>query len=263
MSLKKIFPVLLFAAALTLLAVFGNRQPLVRHIPTVNHTLTIQEKAEHRVVFLGEGQCTATAVGPHAILTAVHCNEHGVTKVKFDMSMNETHLLSKTLDGRDHVIYVIDGPPLKNFVSLPDTVQVKSALSVEHIYIYGAGGGAYPPVRKDGYQINARVGDPSEIDEREGLEYYSIPVIPGDSGSAIFGGDGRVIGVVTWSKGLLKPGYDPEENESYDRIGAGYDIAFSRAQLDAIAVGVGDVDLKESTYEPPKHEPSVFDFFKF
>lgn len=258
MQVKKYLRTALLLLAATLLVVGTvKHRPIVK--PVAQRPITIQQRAEHRIKIEGEGQCTATAVGPHALLTALHCDEKDLTAVTLDLSMRKFHLLSKTLDGRDHVIYIIDGEALQNFVPLQPGVH--PAGTFERIYIYGSGGGAYPPQYKSGTRTTA-ITDVSEIDQADGLQFYSIPVIPGDSGSAIYGEDGRIIGVVTYKIGAPKDGnWESEEDDNILKLGAGFDVNFTAAQLTAIAVGQGDISLEEKKPEPRKAPRSIFDIF--
>jgi hypothetical protein len=64
-------------------------------------------------------------------------------------------------------------------------------------YFYGFGGKKYPLRKKAGVVLDEY--DPSELDRRAGLTYYSNDVDGGDSGAMIYGKDGAMLGVVTWS----------------------------------------------------------------
>lgn len=53
----------------------------------------------------GNGSCSATAVGPHAILTAAHCLEH---LNGLDVNGKLVKVEKIILDDRDHAIAVVD-----------------------------------------------------------------------------------------------------------------------------------------------------------
>jgi hypothetical protein len=257
MQIKKYLRTALLLLAAALLVAGCVRHRPVKP-PVAQRPITLQQQAEHRVKF-PDGQCTATAVGPHALLTAVHCDEADLTTVTLDLSMRKFHLLSKTLDGRDHVIYIVDGQEFRNFVPLQPGTH--PAGTIEHVYIYGSGGGAYPPQYKAGERSFAVV-DTSEIDQADGLVYYTIPVIPGDSGAAIYGEDGRIVGVTTYKVAVPRDGdWESEDEDNILKLGAGFDVNFTAAQLTAIAVGQGDISLTEKTPEPKKEPHSIFDLF--
>jgi hypothetical protein len=247
MQFKKFLRTALLFVAATLLVVGTVKHRPIQSV-AVQRPITIQQRAEHRIKF-PDGQCTATAVGPHALLTAAHCNESDLTTVTLDLSMKKFHLLSKTIDGRDHVIYIVDGQEFHNFVPLQPGAH--PAGTFEHVYLYGSGGGAYPPQYKEGYRSFA-VQDVSEVDQADGLVYYTIHVIPGDSGSAIYGEDGRIIAVTTYMVG------GPKDD---NWLSASFDVNFTATQLTAVAVGKGDASLSETEPEPKKIPHSFFDLF--
>jgi hypothetical protein len=229
---------LLLLAAGLLIAGIAKHKPAYRPQPL--KPITMQQRAEHRIK-INNSECTATAVGPHALLTAVHCNEDSKVDLIIDMSMTKFHILAKTLDGRDHVIYIIDGPELHNIIKLAPGTH--PARPFEHVYIYGCGDGIFPPIRKEGVKTYV-VQDLSEIDQSEGVNFYTIPVIPGDSGSAIYGEDGRVVSVMTYKMAIPKDGnWDTEDEADIIHLGVGFDLNFTATQLANIAAGHGDTSL--------------------
>lgn len=233
-----------------------HHKPPALHV--VAKPVTIQQRAEHRIKFEGSSLCTATAVGSHAILTAVHCNTRDISTVTLDMSVRKFHILSKTTDGRDHVVYILDGQKFLNYIPLESGVH--PARTSEHVYIYGAGGGIYPLQYKDGFKTTA-VTDVSEVDQEDGLNFYTIPVIPGDSGSAIFGMDGRIIAVTTYKMSVPKDGnWDSENDNDFLSLDAAFDVNFTPAQVSAIAVGHGDTPL-DTIEDQPRRLRSLFDLF--
>lgn len=184
-------------------AVSCKQKPTLPTPPPVVSANPFQHKAAHSLTFLNEKDapiagCSATAIGLHALLTALHCDEHGQwTSLNIDLSTHTYHILSGVVDDRDHLILIVDGPEFKNTVS----VIQRSAVLGEHIYMYGFGGGDYPAHRYDGTVIEEREGgDPSDVDAFAGIENYSFPVILGDSGSAVFGNDGAIVGVITYRR---------------------------------------------------------------
>ncbi|HEY6766636.1 MAG TPA: hypothetical protein VI386_17895 [Candidatus Sulfotelmatobacter sp.] len=185
--------------------------------------ISAQQKAEHLVFFYTaggreDGLCTATAIGPHAFMTAAHCNDSDEPNkiVEFDYSTQKIHLLAGAKDGRDHVIYLIDGPAFQNTVDVQ--FAVKPAGAKEKVYIYGCGGGIFPPRLLSGIANRFRqASDSSDVDAHQHLRYYTIPVIPGDSGSAIFGEDGRILSLVAY--------------RHYDGTSSGFELAFTKEQL--------------------------------
>jgi hypothetical protein len=154
-----------------------------------SHSLSLEDKDSGYL-----GLCSSTAIGKHAVLTAEHCLMNGdVKQVELDMATEDHRILAAASDGRDHVILLLDGTPFKNFVSV---VNANSPVNDE-VMIYGVGGHAYPPVPKHGHTVTCE--DPSDMDSSAGIFCTTIPVIPGDSGSAIYNSMKQVVGVVTYS----------------------------------------------------------------
>lgn len=181
---------------------------------------TPAQKSSHMVVFLDEkgepdSLCTATAIGPHAILTAAHCNkDEKKDTILIDYSEHRYHLLAYANDGRDHVVYLLDGPSFDNYRHV---LTRQGAFIGENVVIYGCGEGAYPPVEKTGIRIDSH--DPSDIDANNRLDMFSVHVIRGDSGSGVFDSDGNVVAIISYVWG--------GDNT------AGFELNFSQKQLDA------------------------------
>lgn len=144
------------------------------------------------------GECTGTAIAPHAIMTATHCTDHGTNTLHLDYSTRIYTVQKVLTDGRDHDIYLIDGPALKNLV----TYRTREAKEGEHVYMYGDGEGQYPSRRLDGSVIPT--GDPSDVDAEQKERAFTLHVIPGDSGSAIYADDGSIIALTTYT--VTSPG---------------------------------------------------------
>jgi hypothetical protein len=179
-------------------ALFGTPSlPHFKHT-VVKAAVTHEQKASHKIVFLktnGDvaGSCTSTAIGPHAVLTAEHCNEGLRSKtVQFDLSLENDDILAVVRDGRDHVIYLLDGAPFKNIE------EVKSAPSLlgETVTVYGNDLGSYPATTHYGKAVDCQ--DPSDLDEDAGERCYTLQIQRGDSGAAIYNTKGQVVGLLTY-----------------------------------------------------------------
>jgi len=187
---------LALALALGAFTVQCDRKPVPAVQPLV---VSIQQKATHMITFMkygeGAGICTGTAIGPHAILTAHHCNKDGdVDTIKLDNAFQEEMHIEKVLtDGRDHDIYLLDGPAFTNiafYKSRPTKVG-------EKVYLYGDGGGNYPPRRLEGNEVTLFT-DYSDVDARNHQIMFTMKPIPGDSGSAVWSEDGNIVAVTTY-----------------------------------------------------------------
>jgi|SRR5882672_1360183 len=170
----------------------ATRQPVTPPNPK-------QELAAHMIMFLDshgepDAQCTGTAVGPHAFMTAAHCNDSDTPDVlvQIDLSTKRFHLIAVNSDHRDHVIYLTDA----TFVNYVD-VNERPAIVKEPVHMWGCGEGTFPPRELTG-KVDEQ-DDKSDIDAADDAHGYSLHVIPGDSGSAIYGNDGAIVGLVTYS----------------------------------------------------------------
>lgn len=185
----------ILAAAILLAAVCSFR---ITHNKPTTYYVTPQESATHMVTYVSEGgrelgECTATAIGPHALLTASHCaDESDTTKIMLDLSTRRYRIKKILTDNRDHDIYLLDGPAFTNTVPYR-TRQVKAG---EHVYVWGDGEGQYPARRLDGTE--KPIFDPSDVDAAQGEVHFTMPVIPGDSGSAVYADDGAIVAITTY-----------------------------------------------------------------
>lgn len=222
-SLKKIIPGAILALILMLCGCCPKRP--VQTVPY--NPITPERKATHMITYYAkdndsitepEGACTGTAVGPHALLTALHCDEGKYTTIRLDLYQEKFHIIGIAVDGRDHIIYHLDGPALKNVVMINE----REAILGERVISYGDGKTDYPQHTYVGRVIeDVNGGDTSELDAVQGTHCFSLPVKPGDSGSAIYGVDGSIVALV--SLGDFEHG-----------AAVGFSLAFSPEVLDEI-----------------------------
>lgn len=152
-----------------------------------------EERASHMIKMVNGGQCTGTAIGPHAILTAEHCDENdSVEEVTLDYATAHQRVARTIKDNRDHIIMLLDGPAFTNI----ETVKSVSPVLGDGVTIFGNGEGVYPARPLYGHVVDCN--DPSDIDADAGATCFSFKVIPGDSGSAIYNKRGEVVGLVTY-----------------------------------------------------------------
>lgn len=190
-----------------------------------NHTATPQELSSHQVVFYygdSHALCTATAIAPHALLTAGHCIEDAedVDDITFAVDHVRTRyvVLGILVDHRDHIIILTNGPAFTRIAPY----LIRAPKMGEETYIYGFGAGVYPAVKKVGKVINEY--DPSEVDARAGIFFTNTQCIPGDSGSAVYGLDGDILGLLTYQVG------GDHENEGLIET-AGFQLGFTPEQI--------------------------------
>ena len=168
-----------------------------------------QRRATYTIILLSpvdsakRAGCSATAIAPHVLLTAEHCNiENG----RLYLNQNEPPLsmglavAEKYFDKNDHMLLVVPGVEFKHFVSYK-AAKVRKPVQREPIYFYGN-----PDLIKDQYRegyvsgkFNFPILPEDKIDAAGTFAVLAVPVVGGDSGSAVFSGvDGQLIGVTTW-----------------------------------------------------------------
>lgn len=202
-----------------------------------------QHAAMHMIVMVdrdssgkivGGGQCTAYAVGPHTLLTAAHCNDPYTDSVYIDPADKDSvesnvalsYTVVRSFDHQDHMLLDVFGVNV-NFTHIIDLpANVKPPVQGEHTYQWGNPNGIKDQYR-EGYVMGrttlAEIGGDTEIDAPADSTIYMVsgPIIPGDSGSAVFSAvDGRIIGIVTY-------GFDDGNIQGL------FPIRFSQAAIDA------------------------------
>lgn len=209
----------ILAIALALFLVTGSCSKLPRIVPPAS-PVSIQQKASHGIILYtddeGEsedGICTVTVVGPHALMTAEHCWTKKNKSLRIDLSrrLYKAKVIAK--DDREHVILGVDGPEFHNYIDL--TSSIRPTIRYEHVYMYGVGGAEYPPRLLSGYHVPDFDAN-SEVDQGDKIQRYSLAVVPGDSGSAIYGDDGKIVALITYHK---------------DKDGVGFELNFTPDQV--------------------------------
>lgn len=150
--------------------------------------------AMHRIamVTVAEGAgCSATAVGPHTILTAGHCVIGGTAIVIVDGK--PAHIVGVQYDGNDHALFVLN----QNDISFDTYVGIdeREPRNGERIRMWGNPGSSRHVYREGYFQVKSDfVGADGQ---KRDLYIYILPVFPGDSGSGMISDDGKVIEVVS------------------------------------------------------------------
>lgn len=134
------------------------------------------------------GHCSATAVGPHALLTAQHCFTNS-NLIRVDQDKELTHISAAFIDGNDHVIYIVD----RTFTSWAPVAQ-RALVVNERVHLWG-NPGHNTDVYREGYFQKLDVVD--DVDSKFLFQYFILPIYPGDSGSGVFDTTGHIIAVVS------------------------------------------------------------------
>lgn len=144
----------------------------------------------------GGGFCSATAVGPHALLTAAHCEIPTDDLYIRGIEDNPVQIVGKIRDEQDHSIYLLKG------VTFPVYAEILPADKFEQgedVFTFG-NPGDWQDIYQRGYIAGILVdrsmaaafgaGNPDEI-------LLDFQAFPGQSGSGVFNADGKLITVVS------------------------------------------------------------------
>lgn len=155
--------------------------------------------------------CSATAIGPHALLTATHCE---LPTDQIFVDGDEAKVLWTVRDGKDHSILFLDG------VRFERTARVTKPSSFgDTVFMFGNPGALHDIFRTGNYAGSKAPGffDPPAV-----MLLYDIKVFHGDSGAALFDAEsGDIAAVVTGDVG----------NKEFT-LEFSYPLSFTPAQLD-------------------------------
>lgn len=220
---KKIrFVVLIFA--LSFVSAASSLSPEVLKARKASHQIAQQ------TLLIGRRSCTATAIGPQALLTATHC-ELPTDVLSIRYQNRPATIVARIRDGNDHTIYLLKNVTFLDYVdvSLSDPLE-----QGEEVCVWGNPGtwsdqfrkGYVTGIKKVGTSLGAFLsGEPPEPP----MILFDLPAWRGDSGSAILNSDGKVIAVL--STGEIQSIKD-DPLDSISLTGA-YKFAFSQDDLDA------------------------------
>ena len=148
--------------------------------------------------------CSATAIGPHTLLTAAHCyipNETlfidasiGTVKSK---TATEYHPTNFIFDLQDHMLIDVPGAHFTTYIPL---ANFRAPRQGEHFYFYGNPAGIQDQYR-EGYitgQVHMNPDDEGDVVAGSTMYMATGPVVGGDSGSSLYALDGTLIGIVTF-----------------------------------------------------------------
>jgi len=211
--------------ALVFLLLMSGQQLPAGHNPVI----AAAHKTTHAIrmeTFLDAQVCSATAVGPHAILTATHC-EMPTEVVEIDGQEEEIQGYAR--DGRDHTILLVSA----TFTDWAD-FSTEPVQSGDDVFMFGNPGGHIDFFRK-GVVAKAPL-DTTGISRLElafigpeaVMTVYDFNSWFGDSGAAIFDMDGKIVGVVS-VMGTLG---EHEGIPQHQFMIGGFTLRFSQSILD-------------------------------
>jgi hypothetical protein len=191
MSMKLLPIVVLTVAAILALGIPTRSVPsdasIVQTAHRTTHHLTMS------TIVKRNGGCSGTAIAPHALLTASHC-EAPNDLLEIDGKVAEIQGLSR--DNFDHTILLVT----TTFVNYADLASAPPKVG-DDIFLFGNPGSLEDMYRRGYVSKEAPVkldflavmfGKPSDLGT-----YYDFNGFFGDSGAGIFGTDGKIVGVVS------------------------------------------------------------------
>lgn len=177
-----------------------------------------------QVVVSGGGRCSATAIGPHALLTAAHCEAPTDYLYIRGVEANPVLIVGRIRDEQDHTIYLLKGVTFAVYadVLLTDPLEIS-----EDVFTFG-NPGDWQDIYQRGYvagikvdhSIQAAMGDsdPDEI-------FLDFQAFPGQSGAGVFNTDGKLVAVVAATDMQVK-------HDDAIAFAAAYRLSFTQAELD-------------------------------
>lgn len=190
-------------------------------VPTPYKQITAEQRYSHLITMLSKdgedvARCTATAIGPHAILTALHCNPRvSFGTIMLDLSPYEYTVIAFSTDGHEHLIMLLDGPAFTYYAKVNTAVPVPG----EKVEFFGFPKADYPSHHLVGKALSCDNEDYSDLDRDMKASCFDIYAIEGDSGSAVWDTKHRIVSVLSYS--------DPDDNHAI-----GFPLFFSQQAYD-------------------------------
>jgi hypothetical protein len=172
--------------------------------------------------------CSATAIAPHAILTASHCElPTSALAITLDGSNTVMEIQGIIRDGYDHTIYELSGT-FKNYAEFSS-----ARITVgDDIFLFGNPGELEDILRK-GYVAKAPLQDATPFQRLflgplADQVTYDFNGFFGDSGAAIFNQQGEITGVVSQINSQSEPKAAGAVSQN---LMLGYTLHFTADQL--------------------------------
>jgi V8-like Glu-specific endopeptidase len=207
-----------------------------------NPAVTKAHKTTHKIEMpslLGSGgSCSGTAIGPHALLTASHCVSLSAV---LTVDGEDAHIAGLMSDGLDHSIYLLEGVEFKDYAE----VDLDSKLTQgDSVFVLGNPSHFKDMYRKgyvSGYDAPEKAEPESDSildmfglapkkkkkhtdNDTVQLTYFDFNGFFGDSGSAIFDEQGKIVAVTSIIAG------DENNGMSIKFMGA-YELRLTPEQL--------------------------------
>jgi len=172
-------------ATLVLLLGFPLAQPAVDLTPS---PFAAQHRAAHHIFFdnvIDGASCSATAVGPHTLLTAGHCLLASNT---VEIDGDKATIVKFVFDDADHMLIVTDAV----FQAwLPIDQEALFSIGDAPVHIWGNPGHSLDVFRFGVFLRWNAAGDNAH------LAVFQLPTFAGDSGSGVISESGRIVAVIS------------------------------------------------------------------
>ena len=156
--------------------------------PNVNPAMDRQHQAAHHINFktiVDGDSCSATAVGPHTLLTAGHCL---MASNEITIDGQEAHIKNLVFDDADHMLVVTDAT-FAEWLRIDQTaLDVIQPGAVVHMW---GNPGRSTDVPRTGVFLKW------EGEDDEKLAVFELAIFGGDSGSGLLDDNGSIIAVVS------------------------------------------------------------------
>lgn len=191
-------------------------------------------KAAHTItmptIAWGGGKCSATAIGPHALLTATHCMNQPSAVIKVDDKA--TRIDGLISDSLDHTIVLVD----EEFKSFAPFAEKSRLAQGDDVFMFGNPGELSDIFRK-GYVAGyikpevietplQAIMTPPAIADNEAIRstFYDFNGFFGDSGSGIFNPEGQIVAVTSFIN-------EQSDNGATIKFMGGFEIRFTKEQI--------------------------------
>lgn len=194
---------------------------LSAHAAIPQAVLTKVHKATYYIgqgTIAGIGTCSATAIGPQALMTATHC-EQPTDMLLFRGLNTPATIVGRIRDGNDHTIYLLKNIHFSDYV---DVDLNDSQVQGEEVFIFG-NPGTWRDILREGYIAG--------ISQR-GARLFSFEADHGDSGSGVFNNTGKLIDIISQSVDSTPD----EDDDAGVTMSASFPMAFVQAEIDQARV---------------------------
>lgn len=153
---------------------------------------------------VGIGTCSATAVGPHVLISASHCFDLGLRAIA--VNGKQCHLVRVIHDGHDHALIVLAS-------ECPQKYRARfghRANTGDELFVWGAPGDFHDLLRVVRVAGDAHLSKGEEAEWpvlKDGAQLLTGALGKGDSGAAVFDAQGRIVGLVSF--GTMDHTYPP------------------------------------------------------